>query len=145
MIIMSFEKCKGGKSCICYSKEKEEYICKHGPHFNKKLLDFAVSHMYRKNESGLKELIEPYSNDYITALLDTHGVQLERNSLYDALYVACMCKADFLGSSIADDYHLALYIKDVIDDVDAVEGTVFNRWCSDISYSGICVDWEEMI
>ena len=145
MVIMSFEKCETGKCCICQPKEMTEYKNKYGPHFNKKLFDFAVSHMYKRNESGSKELIEPYSNDYITTLLDTHGVQLERNRLYDAVYVACMCKADFLGSSITDEYHLALYIKDVIDDIDAPEGTVFNRWCSDISHSDTQINWKEMM
>jgi hypothetical protein len=56
-----------------------------------------------------------------------------------------MCKADFLGSSIKDERHLALYIKDVIDDVDAEDGLVFNRWYADMSYTGIAIDWEEML
>jgi hypothetical protein len=42
--------------------------------------------------------------------------------MYDSVYVANMCKADFLGSSIVDDVHMALYVKDVIDDPDATDG-----------------------
>jgi hypothetical protein len=56
-----------------------------------------------------------------------------------------MCKADFLGSSVPDEHYLALYVKDVIDDVDAPDGLVFNRWYADISYMGIAIDWEEML
>ena len=56
-----------------------------------------------------------------------------------------MCKADFLGSSVPNEQYLAKYVKDVIDDVDAPDGLVFNRWYADISYMGIAIDWEEML
>ena len=56
-----------------------------------------------------------------------------------------MCKADFLGSSIVDEQHMALYIKDVIDDVDAPDGLVFNRFYADCCYKGIAIDWEDML
>ena len=78
-------------------------------------------------------------------MLKFQGVEVERNQLYDAAYVANMGKADFLGSSISDEHHLALYVKDVIDDIDADDGIVFNRWYADMSYSGIAIDWEAML
>jgi len=56
-----------------------------------------------------------------------------------------MGKADFYGSSIIDEKHLILYVKDVIDDIDAEDGIVFNRWYADMCYSGIAIDWEEML
>lgn len=56
-----------------------------------------------------------------------------------------MCKADFLGSSIVDNAHLSRYVKDVIDDVDAPDGLIFNRWYADMCYKGIAIDWEEML
>ena len=105
------------------------YMRNYGPHFNRKLFEFAVSMMTKEVDNILK----------------LQGVKVERNQLYDAAYVANMCKADFLGSSIADEHHLALYIKDVIDDVDADDGIVFNRWYADMSYSGIAIDWESML
>lgn len=71
--------------------------------------------------------------------------KLENNTLYDYVYVANMCKADFLGSSVPDEGHLCKYVKDVIDDVDAYDGIVFNRWYADMCRSGVPIDWEEMI
>ena len=65
--------------------------------------------------------------------------------LYDCAYVANMCRADFLGSSITDDKHMAMYVKDVIDDPDAPDGLVFNRWYADMGYCGVAIDWEEML
>lgn len=60
---------------------------------------------------------------------------------YDAVFVANMCKADYLGSSVPDGLHLCLYVKDVIDDVDGYDGIAFNRWYADMCRKGIQVDW----
>lgn len=120
------------------------YMRYYGPHFNRKLCDFAVGLM-TKVVNGEEKPISPYSKKDVTDILSTHNVNLENNQLYDAVYVANMGKADFLGSSIEDEHHLARYIKDVIDDDDAYDGIVFNRWYADMSYTGIAVDWEDML
>ena len=120
------------------------YMRNYGPHFNRKLYEFAVSMMF-KEEDGEEKKIKGYSKDEVNNMLSLQGIKVKRNQLYDAAYVATMGKADFLGSSIADEHHLALYIKDVIDDVDAPDGLVFNRWYADMCYSGIAIDWEEML
>lgn len=120
------------------------YMRNYGPHFNRKLFEFAVSFMYMKID-GNKVKLNPYTKNEVDNMLKLQGIQLENNQLYDATYVANMCKADFLGSSIKDEHHLALYIKDVIDDIDANDGIVFNRWYADMSYSGIAIDWEAML
>ena len=54
-------------------------------------------------------------------------------------------RADFLGSSIADEAHLALYVRDVVDDPDQADGFIFNRWYADTVRSGIPVDWEGIL
>ena len=120
------------------------YINNYGPHFNKKLCKEASSRMY-KEVNGKKEYIKPYTKEQLDEMLEAYGIKLKRNKLYDAVYVACMCKADFLGSSIVDEQHMALYIKDVIDDVDAPDGLVFNRFYADCCYKGIAIDWEDML
>ena len=120
------------------------YLRYNGPHFNKKLLDFAVSKMTKKVGNTEQKII-PVVKEKIDTMLKQYGIELKNNQLYDYLYVANMCKADFLGSSIADERHMALYVKDVIDDDDAYDGIVFNRWYSDMCRKGIIVNWEEMI
>ena len=52
---------------------------------------------------------------------------------------------DFLGSSIIDEKHLALYVKDVIDDADGYDGIVFNRWYADTVKQGIPIEWDDML
>ena len=62
------------------------------------------------------------------------------------MIIACdIPRADFLHSSIMDEQHLALYIKDVIDDVDGYDGIIFNRWYADMCRKGIPIDWESFI
>jgi len=116
------------------------YLRYNGRHFNRKLCDFAVSLMTTKE--GKLQLM---TKKYLDSLLEKHSIKLENNTLYDATYVANMCKADFLGSSIVDEEHLALYVKDVIDDVDGYDGLVFNRWYADTVRKGVPIDWEEML
>lgn len=116
------------------------YLSHNGWHFNKKMCEYAVSMMYKNGKR-----ITPYNKQQIDILLKNNGIQLENNVLYDHVYVANMGKADFLGSSIADERHLLMYIKDAIDDEDGYDGIVFNRWYADMCKKGIPIDWEEML
>lgn len=120
------------------------YMRHYGPHFNRKLFEFAVSLM-TKEQNGKEVPVTPYNKEQVKNMLSSHGVTLKNDQLYDSTYVACMCKADFLGSSIADERHLAMYVKDVVDDPDGYDGIVFNRWYADMCYTGVAIDWEEML
>lgn len=121
------------------------YIKYNGPHFNKELCDFAVSKM-TKEVNGEEKKIKPYTKEDVDNILQDSKVELKNtDTLYDYVFVANMCKADFLGSSITSERHLALYVKDIIDDVDAYDGVVFTRWYADMCRKGIPVDWRSMI
>ena len=115
----------------------KRYLKYYGQHFNKKLCDFAVSKMKHGKTPVPKELVEENLNKY--------NVNLEHNELYDHIYVYNMGNNDFYGSSIKDEKHLALYVKDVIDDEDGYDGIVFNRWYADTVTCGIPVEWDEMV
>lgn len=122
------------------------YLSNYGRHFNKKLLTFAVSQMKCiPSSTGEVTSLEPYSKAQIDELLKLYDIELEYNQMYDYIYVANMAKADFLNSSIVDEYHLCLYIKDVIDDIDGYDGIVFNRWYADTRRKGISIEWSDMI
>lgn len=122
----------------------KRYINNYGCHFNKKLYQEAVSRMYKK-VNGKIEYLTPYTNEWIDALMRNYNIKLERNKLYDAAYVASMCAADFLGKSVPSEEHMAKYIKDVIDDADADEGYVFNRFYADCMFMGNPIEWDDMI
>jgi len=120
------------------------YLNNYGCHFNKRLCEEASSRMYTM-KNGRKAHIEPYTKEQVDTLLRNNGITIQRNKMYDAVYVANMCKADFLGKSISDESHLAMYIRDVLDDADAEEGYVFNRFYADCMFMNNPIDWEEVI
>lgn len=95
--------------------------------------------------TGVVEKLIPISKETIDSLLKSYKIEIKENQLHDYVYVANMCKADFLGSSIPDEQHLCKYVKDVIDDIDAYDGIVFNRWYADMCRKGIAIDWYEML
>lgn len=127
-----------------YPEAMLEYMKHYGPHFNRKLHDFAVSLM-TVMQNGKEERLKPYTRQEVGDILKTHKINVENGQLYDIAYVANMCKADFLGKSVPNEIYLAMYVKDVIDDVDAPDGLVFNRWYADMCYKGIAIDWEDML
>lgn len=127
-----------------YPQAMKAYMRYYGPHFNKKLVEFATSLM-TKVEQNKEVPLKAFSKEEVDNMLKQYNIKINNNVLYDYVYVANMGKADFLNSSITDGMHLALYIRDVVDDVDAPDGIIFNRWYADMCYMGIPVDWEEML
>lgn len=121
-------------------KHMKKYLQNYGWHFNKSLCQYAVSLMKKNGKS-----LEPLSKDFIDKTLSTYNIQLVNNIGYDYIFVANMCKADYYGSSITDEKHFALYIKDTIDDEDAGDGTTMRRWYATMVSNGLMVDWEEFI
>lgn len=108
------------------------YLRYYGPHFNKKLCDFACEHLEKAE----------YSKEKLDILLQAHKVELKGAKLQDAVYVANWAKSLFYGSGIADEKHLVLFIKDIFEK----EGElVFNRWYADMAKLGIPIEWEEMV
>ena len=123
------------------TKAYKKYLKLYGPHFTKALCDFSVSKMEKMDGP-----IKPITKQEIDDKLKLHNVKLEYNEMYDYVYVANMCKADFLGKSVPnDDAHLCMYIKDVIDDPDGYDGQVFFRWLSDVKHTDVSVDWSEFV
>ena len=121
------------------------YINNYGCHFNKKLYEEAVRRMYKEDEEGREEEIKPYTKEQVERMLDGYGIKLKRNKLYDACYVAAMCKADYLGKSVPDEKHQAMFIRDMIDDADAESGFIFNRFYADQMFMDCPIDWDEML
>ena len=117
-----------------------KYLQHNGWHFNKSLCNFAISLMKKQGKR-----LDPISKENVDKLLEQYKIQLDNNVGYDYVFVANMCKADYYGSSITDDKHVALYIKDTIDDEDAADGTTMRRWYATMVANGIMVDWDDSL
>lgn len=118
-----------------------EYLSNYGWHFSKKLCEHAV----KKMTDRLGKKITPYTKDQVEALMKQFNVQVENNEGYDAVYVANMAKADYMGSSITTEQHLMLYVKDFLDDKDGNKTKALDHYYADCIAGGKVVMWEEML
>ena len=129
-----------------YPSGMREYLSTYGWHFSKKMCEWAISRMYKDGEENKPEQAIPnYTRERVDLLLKRFNLKLEKNKGYDDVYVANMCKFDFLGSSIDNEMKLAQFIKDYIDDADAYEGMPFTRFYADCIGSGTPIMWEDML
>lgn len=116
------------------------YLSHYGWHFSKKMCEFAVGKMKKDGKR-----LSPITKDKLKELLQAYDVTVENDVVYDAIYVVNMAKADFYGSSIPDEKHLAMFVKDYLDDEDGYDGIVFSRFYIDTVKKGLPIDWEEML
>ena len=126
--------------------DAHSYLSNYGFHFNKKACEFAVS-MMSKREAGTGKSVplEMVSKDDVESMLTKHNVKLENDCMYDSTYVANMLMSDMYTSSIPDEQHLALGIKDLIDDIDQRDGYLFVRWYSNVMFNGFPIDWSDLL
>lgn len=108
------------------------YLRYYGPHFNKKLCEFACKQMQNRE----------YSKEKLDILLQSYNTEIPNAKLHDMVYVANWCKNVFYGSSIPDEKHFVLFIKDIFEKEPHL---IFNRWYADMAKQGIPIEWEDMI
>lgn len=119
----------------------EAYMAEYGEHFSKKMCKWAVSMMRDRNG----EKIAFKDKEQVDEILLRYGVTPDNDKGYDKVYVMHMALADFMGSSIEDEAHIAMYVKDLLDDPDGYDGLVFNRFVMDCMGKDIPIIWEDMI
>ena len=126
-------------------KYMQRYISNYGWHFTKRAYEYAVSFMTKRNiKTNIDEKVKGYTKEEVDEILERHNVHLKNKIMYDYVFAGTMCKADYLGHSIEDEEHLAQYIKDTVDDIDASSETTFRRWVATMIGNGIPIDWEEI-
>lgn len=121
--------------------DKAAYLAENGWHFNKRACEDAVRMMKRKGPGGKAEPLEPWSKEQVDEMLQKYGIKLENKIGHDYVYVANMAKADFFKSSLPDEQKVALYVKDVVDDIDAADGEIFIGWYAKTIARRMPVDW----
>lgn len=119
----------------------EEYVDQYGHNFNRKLYEFAVSLMRDRNGGGIKAL----PKEQVTEWLKTQGVTLKNDIGYNAAYIYAMAKADYYGSSIKDNIHLALFVKDYMEDPDGNPERAFDGFVMSCRAKDEPIFWDEMI
>jgi hypothetical protein len=120
-----------------YPSGMEEYLSVYGWHFSKNMCDWAVSRMEMKSN--------PMNKEQTDELLKKYNISLDRKYAYDYVFAINMALADYMGSSIEDEKHLALFVKDYVDDVDGYKELPFTRFYADCIGLGVPIIWEDMI
>ena len=124
----------------------EEYLSQNGWHFNRKMCDYAVRRMQKRNrQNGETQPLEPFDRDRCEAVLKQYGIDMTSFFGYDFVYVMNMCRADFYGSSVTDEQRLALFVRDYLCDPDGYEGVAFTRFYADCIGRGTLIPWEDML
>lgn len=120
----------------------DAYLAAHGRHFSKPMLEWAVS-MMKDKRGKTGELLEKKRFD---DLMKSYSVSLDRKEgYYDGPYVWAMAKSDYLGSSIPDEAHIAMFVKDYIDDIDGNKTRPFDEFYINCIAKGIDIPWEDVI
>lgn len=139
--------CKPALDSYSYMPEEmRAYMRNYGFSFSKRACEWAVNRMYKENPSTKKrEKIEPWTKEQVDDLLKKYNVTIENNIGYNYVYVANKLKADKLKSSIPDEQHLALGVKDEIDDIDDIPENIFRCYIYSLEGKGIPVPWEDWL
>ena len=126
-------------------KDMKKYISNYGWHFNKKAYEYATKRLTKRNSlSNQKENVVPYTKEEVDEILKKYDIHIENKIMYDYVFAASMCKADYLGKSIPNEQHLAMYVQDTVDDYDASDETTFRRWVATMVGNGTPIDWYEI-
>lgn len=119
----------------------DAYLSNYGRHISKPMYLWAVSMMRDRNGKKAK----PVEKDELKKMLEEYGAVVENDRAYDVPYVYMIAKMDYLGSSITDEAHLALFVHDYLDDPDGSETRAFDELYIKTIALGIPIDWEDVI
>lgn len=122
------------------------YLYNNGWHFDRRMCEYAVSLMRKKNAVNSQlEPVQMMTKEQVDDLLKRHNVKLQNDVGHDAVYVANYGKHKLMKSSITDEQHLAMYVKDVVDDPDMADGTIMREWYARLIAAGLLVDWLDLL
>ena len=109
------------------------------------MFEWVASNMYKEDSSGKPVKVQTLSKGNVDELLKRYGVTLKNKFGYDYVFAANMCKADYFGSSVPDEQHHALFVKDYVDDPDGYPELPFTRFYGDCIGTGKAIPWEDLL
>lgn len=119
----------------------DRYLSQYGFNFSKKMYEWAISMM--KDRNGNK--MQPMEKEQVMTMLKASGITVENDKGYNIPYVYMMARADYMGSSIVDDKHLSLFVRDYLDDKDGSPTRAFDEFYAKTIALGIPIIWEDLI
>lgn len=89
--------------------------------------------------------ITPVDKEVFNEKMRANGVVLKNDLGYDGPYAWSMATADYMGSSITDEVHLARFVHDYLDDPDGAKTRAFDEFYVKTMALGIPIVWEDVI
>lgn len=127
------------------SEEEAQYMEHFKGHFSKKMAEWAISMMEKKDEtSGKMKKITPSSLDEVEDALKQYGVEIPGECVYDALYLWNMAKADY-EKTMPEKEHKARYVEETLCDPDGCPEMVLACFRAKCDVKGVPILWERMI
>lgn len=131
-----------------FTEEEALFFDKYKGHFNKKLADWAISHMMKKSDTASStsksDNLEPVKKktiDEYEEFLKENKINIPEESFYDGYYLWHMVSADY-PKSIEDKKHAALYIEETICDPDCEPTAVLACFKAKMDVMRVPIYWE---
>ena len=118
-----------------------EYLSYYGKHFSKPLYEMAVG-MMETRDGGKVKVME---KEAVMEKLKANNVSVKNDKGYDLPYIWAMATADYMGSSITDEPHLAKFVKDYADDPDGSKTRAFDEFYAKTLALDIPIVWEDLM
>ena len=118
-----------------------EYMSYYGRHISKPLYELAVGMMETRDGGKVKTM----EKDAVLEKLKANGVTVKNDKAYDVPYVWAMGMADYMGSSITDEAHLAKFVMDYVDDRDGSKTRAFDELYAKTLALDIPLIWEDLL
>ena len=122
-------------------REMRAYLSTYGWHFNKALCEDAVGKMNGRDGKPVQMM----SKEELGEVLKQYNIKLKNDVGYDAVYVFCMAMSDYYGSSLTDKQHVALFVKDYLDDPDGTPTRALGEYVGRCIGAGTPIMWEDML
>lgn len=119
----------------------KQYLSYYGRHFSKPLYEMAVEMMETRDGGKIK----PMEKQAVLDKLTIYNSTVENDKGYDVPYVWAMGSADYLGSSIPDEQHLAKFVRDYQDDPDGSGTRAFDEFYAKTLALDIPIVWEDVM
>lgn len=126
-------------------EDESMYMDKYKGHFSKKMAEWAISMMEKKDEtSGKMKKITPSTVEEMEDVLKQYKVVIPDECVYDALYLYNMAKADY-EKTMPEKEDKANYIMETLADPDGCPEMVLACFRAKCDVKNIPIFWERMI
>ena len=127
-----------------YSEAEALYYDKYKGHFSKKLADWAVSCMAKKDSTGNLTPIKMYDVEEFDEFIKTNKLEVANECYYDAYYLYHMAMADYTNT-LETKAKIASYIDETINDPDCESTAVLACFRAKMDVMGVPIFWEKYL